>query len=90
MAFAGETLYVADAENHSVRAVDLATGEIRTLAGSGKQMRTRADSDGGAMSSPWDVALIGDTIYRGNGGSTSAMGRRHEDRSLARSQRNGR
>ena len=63
MAFAGDTLYVADEENHSIRAVDLNTGEIRTIAGTGKQMRTRADTQAGAMSSPWDVALVGDTLF---------------------------
>ena len=63
MAFAADTLYVADEENHSIRAVDLNTGEIKTIAGTGKQMRTRADSQAGAMSSPWDVALVGDTLF---------------------------
>ncbi len=63
MAFKDDTLYVADEENHSIRAIDLVTGEIRTIAGTGKQMRTRADQKAGAMSSPWDVVLVGDTLY---------------------------
>ena len=63
MAFAGDTLYVADQENHSIRAVDLNTGVIKTVAGTGKQMRTRGDQKAGAMSSPWDLALIGETLY---------------------------
>lgn len=63
MAFDGDTLYVADTENHSIRAMDLSTGELRLIAGTGNQMRTRADKQQGAMSSPWDVTLDGKTLY---------------------------
>ena len=63
LAFAGDLLYVADSENHSVRSITLTTGEIRTVAGTGRQMRTRSDQQAGAMSSPWDVTLVGDTLY---------------------------
>ena len=61
--FSGETLYIADSGNHAVRALDLTSNELRTLAGTGSQLRTRADRQAGAMSSPWDVALIGKTLY---------------------------
>lgn len=56
---AGRILYVADTENHAVRAVELATGEVHTAAGTGAQ----GDDEGGgparaaALSSPWDVAI---------------------------------
>jgi hypothetical protein len=56
-------LYVADAENHTVRVVDLAAGRVATLAGTGRQARrfnvpgTGTDA---ALSSPWDVALVPD------------------------------
>lgn len=63
MAFSGDVLYVADEENHSIRSIQLTTGEIGTLAGMGKQMRTRADQHAGAMSSPWDVTLVGETLF---------------------------
>jgi hypothetical protein len=59
----GDTLYVADAGNHAIRAVSLANGSVRTLAGTGAQLRTTRDRDDGAMSSPWDLALVGDTLY---------------------------
>ena len=62
-AIRGNTLYVADTENHAVRQVDLATGEIGTVAGTGSQMRTRGDRQKGAMSSPWDLALAGDKLF---------------------------
>ncbi len=34
----GETLYVADTENHAIRAVDLKARQVSTVAGTGKQM----------------------------------------------------
>jgi sugar lactone lactonase YvrE len=63
LAFNGDELYVADTENHAVRVLNLATGELRTLAGIGHQLRTRSDRDAGAMSSPWDVALAGGKLF---------------------------
>jgi len=63
LAFDGDTLYVADAGNHAVRAVDLADGSVRTVAGTGRRLRTRADRDAGALASPWDLALAGRTLY---------------------------
>jgi NHL repeat-containing protein len=63
MAFGKGILYVADSENHAVRAIDLNTWDVSTLAGTGHQMRTRADQKAGAMSSPWDVALLDNTLY---------------------------
>jgi len=63
MVFDGDVLYVADAENHAIRAVELTTGAIRTVAGTGHQLRTRADKRAGALLSPWDLALVGRTLY---------------------------
>jgi NHL repeat len=56
-------LYVADAGNHAVRAADLATGDARTVAGTGRRVRTQADRAAGALASPWDVAVVGGTLY---------------------------
>jgi DNA-binding beta-propeller fold protein YncE len=63
MAFGADTLYVADAGNHSIRAIDLHDGQVRTIAGIGRQARTGRDLKEGAMSSPWDVALLDDVLY---------------------------
>ena len=63
MALDNDTLYIADAGNHSIRGVDLKSGAIRTVAGTGSQMRTRGDKAKGAMSSPWDVAISGRALY---------------------------
>ena len=63
MAFDNQTVYIADAGNHSIRAADIESGALRTIAGTGSQMRTRGDKAKGAMSSPWDVTLSGRTLY---------------------------
>jgi thiol-disulfide isomerase/thioredoxin len=66
LALMGETLLVADTENHLVRAVDLADGAVRTVAGTGVQ---GYDRSGGKLStkqvlnSPWDLAVEGSTCY---------------------------
>lgn len=63
LAFGDDALYVADAGHHSVRVIDPATGDARTVAGTGRQMRTRADLRAGALSSPWDLAFAGDRLF---------------------------
>jgi sugar lactone lactonase YvrE len=58
LALAGDVLFVADTGNHAVRAVDVGSGEVTTLAGTGR--RGRSAEAGLARStdlrSPWDVA----------------------------------
>ncbi|PNW74118.1 hypothetical protein CHLRE_13g586050v5 [Chlamydomonas reinhardtii] len=54
------TLYVADTENHAVRAIDLTTKTVVTLAGNGTKGRDYRGGKGGSaqpLNSPWDVAL---------------------------------
>ena len=63
LAFARDELFVADAGNHAVRAISLASGAVRTVAGTGRQRRTRQDLVDGALSSPWDLVLAGDTLH---------------------------
>jgi DNA-binding beta-propeller fold protein YncE len=63
LVFDGEQLYVADAGSHTVRAVSLATGATRTIAGIGRQLRTAVDEARGALSSPWDLALSHGRLY---------------------------
>jgi sugar lactone lactonase YvrE len=63
LCFSNDTLFVADSENHAIRSISLETGEISTIAGTGRQLRTRADQREGAMSSPWDLVADDATIY---------------------------
>ncbi len=63
LAFGDGVLYVADSENHTIRSVNLDSGEVTTVSGIGRQMRTRGDQQAGAMSSPWDVVLSGKTLF---------------------------
>ncbi len=59
MALKGDLLYVADTENHAIRAVDLIKQTVTTVAGTGKQGYERSSglplkTD---LSSPWDIAV---------------------------------
>ena len=59
----GDTLYVADTENHAIRAVDLKAQKVATAAGTGLQATLRTKSGPAkttALSSPWDVVPIND------------------------------
>ena len=49
----GYHLVVADTVNHLLRGVDLDTGEVRTVAGNGKQWMQGDGTE--SLSSPWDV-----------------------------------
>ncbi|MBI3272208.1 MAG: redoxin domain-containing protein [Planctomycetes bacterium] len=60
LACSGGTLFVADTENHAIRAVDLAARRVSTLAGTGERARGGAGGGPGrktALNSPWDLAL---------------------------------
>lgn len=54
----GYHLLVADTANHLLRGVDLRTGAVRTVAGTGRQWRDGDDSGAALevdLTSPWDV-----------------------------------
>jgi sugar lactone lactonase YvrE len=57
----GRTVVVADTVNHLLRGIDLESGAVTTLAGTGKPWRS-AEDDGVALSSPWDLAWFGDRV----------------------------
>ena len=66
MALSGNSLFVADTENHQLRVVDLVAKTVTTLTGTGGQARFRAS--GGplkttAINSPWDLTVVDDTLY---------------------------
>ncbi len=65
LAVAGELLFVADTENHAIRRVDLKSGRVKTLAGTGEQ--AHGFHEGGAaqrtpLNSPWDVVVWNDRL----------------------------
>ncbi len=71
LALIGETLYVADTTNHAVRSIDLATGTVGTLAGTGDKGWPPV---GGAsaevsLASPWALASDGQLLYVANAGT---------------------
>ncbi|HEU5043130.1 MAG TPA: NHL domain-containing thioredoxin family protein [Nocardioidaceae bacterium] len=57
----GYHVVVADTVNHALRGVDLASGEVRTVAGDGRQWYQGAGT--GSLSSPWDVAWWRDRVW---------------------------
>jgi len=61
MCLVGETLYVADTENHAIRAVDLKAKTVRTVAGNGTQASFGTQGGPGpdtSLNSPWDLILL--------------------------------
>jgi DNA-binding beta-propeller fold protein YncE len=66
LALAGDSLYVADTENHLIRRVDLKTRNVETIAGTGQQSREYFKTGPArsiALSSPWDLQLAGRVLY---------------------------
>ena len=66
MAHVGDTLYIADTENHLLRAVDLAAERVTTVAGTGRQAGFRAtggDALTTAINSPWDLVSVHGELY---------------------------
>ncbi len=61
----GLTLYVADTNNHAIRAVDTGTGQVRTLLGTGRQGWPPAGGTAPEvdLASPWDVLVEDTTLY---------------------------
>ena len=65
---AGNILYVADTENHTIRRVNLDTQQVETIAGTGQQYGIERTPMSGparsvALSSPWDLVCHDDNLY---------------------------
>lgn len=71
MALRGNTLYVADRKNHLIREVDLQAKTVRSIAGTGeqdggfthRQLNEPVPARSIGLNSPWDLCLVGDTLY---------------------------
>ncbi len=67
-----DAIFVADTESHAIRRIDLASGAVTTLAGTGqrgRQLGAPAPGHTTALASPWDLAKKGDELYFANAGS---------------------
>lgn len=67
-----DMLYVADTGNHAIRTIQLATGQVTTLAGTGTRGRilnATQEASRTALASPWDVELDGRLLYFANAGT---------------------
>ncbi len=63
MALLGDVLYIADTDNHLLRAADLKARTVKTAAGTGEQGHLRSGSGQGVttpLNSPWDLAAMPD------------------------------
>jgi thiol-disulfide isomerase/thioredoxin len=64
MALDGEILYIADTENHALRAADLRRHSLRTIVGDGQLTYTLSpDAPVIRLNSPWDLVLVGRVLY---------------------------
>lgn len=66
MALDGDSLFIADTENHLIRRVDLKARTVKTIAGTGEQSHDyfkQGPSREIGLNSPWDLQIIGNTLY---------------------------
>lgn len=74
LALAGQTLYVADTENHAIRALDLAQGQVRTVAGTGEKAPDLSPPRGAGpreipLRSPWALWAQEEVLFIAMAGS---------------------
>jgi hypothetical protein len=75
LAVSEDTLYVADTENHAIRAIALSSGEVTRVAGTGEQSHERRSPAARSqpvqetqatttpLNSPWDVCARGESLF---------------------------
>ena len=67
----GTTLWVADTRNHALRAIDLVTDEVVTIAGTGRRAYRLPAGDplNSDLASPWDIHHHDGSLYIANAGT---------------------
>jgi len=65
LALYGDQLFIADTEQHLIRAADFKTRTVKTVAGTGEQAQSgkKGKALETSISSPWDLALAGDRLF---------------------------
>ena len=63
LAVSGNTLYVADSSNHRIRAIDLTTKAVRTIAGDGTRANTNGIGTKARLNLPFGIVASGNTLY---------------------------
>ncbi|WGF89138.1 thioredoxin-like domain-containing protein [Marinivivus vitaminiproducens] len=69
---AAGAIFVADTGNHALRRIDLATGAVGTLAGTGRRgpvIHAGAPGPATALASPWDLEVRGNLLVVANAGT---------------------
>jgi thiol-disulfide isomerase/thioredoxin len=71
LTYGAETLYVADTDNHLIRAIDLSNGAVTTIAGTGELGYPAMEGPARKvrLNSPWAVLFDEGTLYVANAGS---------------------
>ncbi len=62
----GNTIFVADTENHAIRKIDVVERKVTTIAGTGRQGPWMSGGGKGketSLSSPWDIVVKDDLIF---------------------------
>lgn len=65
-------VFVADTGNHAVRKIDLGTGQVTTLAGTGRRgpaLGGPVPAQGAELASPWDLERKGTQLFIANAGT---------------------
>jgi hypothetical protein len=66
LALSGDTLYVADTENHAIRAIELEQSLVRTVAGTGEKAHgsfNLGQPTDTPLRSPWALLVVDDIIF---------------------------